>query len=159
AADQCHADDAAGAGNRGRDLLFGDLSRPDAGGRSGRARVRSLHRGTAVHGDRRRAAGLGLVVRGETPAPDDGGRMTEGENERPQDAALITRAARVQFAQKSNRIADIRAVRVGPGADARRILPSINPLGRLVNLTRTLAPLLGPARVSDLTQQSGRRAM
>src|SRR5262249_6617447 len=68
-----------GAGNRGRDLLFGDLSRPDAGGRSGRARVRSLHRGTAVHGDRRRAAGLGLVVRGETPAPDDGGRTAKGE--------------------------------------------------------------------------------
>src|SRR5262249_1635217 len=69
-------DDAAGAGNRGRDLLFGDLPRTDAGGRRGRAHVRSLHRGAAVHGNRRRAAGLGLVVRGETPTPDDGGETT-----------------------------------------------------------------------------------
>src|SRR5262249_35128461 len=65
-----------GAGNRGRDLLPRDLSRPDAGGRRGRARVRSLHRGAAVHGNRGRAASLGLVVRGETPTPDDGGETT-----------------------------------------------------------------------------------
>src|SRR5262249_14004162 len=37
-ADQCHADDAAGAGNRRRDLLLRALSRPDAGGRRVRAR-------------------------------------------------------------------------------------------------------------------------
>src|SRR5262249_39565074 len=52
---------------------------PDAGGRGGRARVRPLHPGAAVPGDRRRTPRPGFVGRGETPAPDDGGRTTEGE--------------------------------------------------------------------------------
>src|SRR5262249_54987194 len=56
------------------DLLFGDLSRPDAGGGGRRARVRRLHGSAAVHDSRGRAAGLGLVVRGKTPTPDDGGQ-------------------------------------------------------------------------------------
>ena len=49
AADQCHADDAGGARNRGRDLLLGDLSRPDRRRGRGRARLRSLHGRAAVH--------------------------------------------------------------------------------------------------------------
>src|SRR5262249_56767396 len=69
----------AGAGTGGGDLLLRDVPRPDTGGCGGRARVRPLHGGAAVHGDRRRAAGLGLVVRGETPTADDGGQPTEGE--------------------------------------------------------------------------------
>src|SRR5262249_16959153 len=63
------------------------------------------------------------------------GRL-KGKNERPYDAAFINRAARVQFAQK-------RPNRRHPGSPSRTRKPSINPLGRLVNLTRTLAPCLG----------------
>src|SRR6516164_7298621 len=81
AADQCHADDAAGAGHRGRDLLFGDLFRPDAGGGRGCVRVRPLHGGAAVHRDRRRAAGAGLVVRGKTATPHRGRPPARGHRQ------------------------------------------------------------------------------
>ena len=64
-------------GTGGRDLLLGDLSRPDArrGGR--RARLRPLQRGAAVRRDRGRAAGAGLVVRAQT-APEGGAGSTSG---------------------------------------------------------------------------------
>src|SRR5262249_37015665 len=75
----------------------------------------------------------------------------KAKNKRTKDPALI--------AQKSHRIADIRVVRVVPGAEAPRFLPLINPLGRLANLTCTLAPCLGPARVNGLTQQWTWRGM
>src|SRR5262249_12379612 len=96
-------------------LLFGDLSRPDAGGRGRRGGVRPLHGSAAVRGSRGRAAGLGLVVRGKTPTPDDGGRTTEGEDRK------ALRRGPHNFGQlegrllESDRIADIRAVRVVPG--------------------------------------------
>ncbi len=44
AADQRHADDTGSARNRGRDLLLGDLSRPDRRRRRGRLRLRPLRR-------------------------------------------------------------------------------------------------------------------
>src|SRR5262249_9973272 len=132
---------------------------PGAGGRGRRAVFLSLLLCASVQGDRRRTAGLGLVVRRETPTADDGGQPTEGEDREAIRRDTHKPGSSSALCSKSNRIADIRAVPVVPGADARRFLPPINPLGRLVNLTRTLASLLGPARVSDLTQQSGRRAM
>jgi predicted MFS family arabinose efflux permease len=74
AADECHANDAAGARHCGRDLFLGDLSRPDARRRRGRGCLRPLYRRAAVRGDRHRAARLGVVVRGEAAATRGAGR-------------------------------------------------------------------------------------
>jgi MFS transporter, YNFM family, putative membrane transport protein len=72
-ADQCHADDAAGARHWRRALLLRHLSRADAWRRGRRAGVRRLYRRAAVPGDRGGAAGACVVVRARAaPAP----RMT-----------------------------------------------------------------------------------
>ena len=52
-------------GHRGRDLLLGDLSRPDARRGGGRLHLRPLHRRAVVHCDSDRAADARLVVRRE----------------------------------------------------------------------------------------------
>ena len=77
AADQCHANDAGSAWNRGCDLLLRHLSRPNHRRGRGRARLRSLHGRAAVHCIRVRTADPGLVVRGQTPTAGDGGATTE----------------------------------------------------------------------------------
>src|SRR5262249_56201609 len=103
----------------GGDLGVGDVARTDAGGRGGRARVRSLHRGAAVHGDRRRAAGLGLVVRGETPTADDGGETT-ADGGRESVACPPSPSLGLNFG-RATRVRSLRAPAARPSpADFRR---------------------------------------
>ncbi len=64
-------------GHRGRDLLLGHLSRPDARRGGGRFHLRPLHRRAVVHCDSSRAADARLVVRREAQTTDKlrGGRV------------------------------------------------------------------------------------
>jgi hypothetical protein len=79
-ADQCHADDAAGARHRRGFVLVGALRRADRRRRGGRGRYRSRRRPAIVFGHRDRAAGTRNLVCAEIETIPAGGLTARRKN-------------------------------------------------------------------------------